>query len=51
MKKSKIAFIVVSILFIVLLIFIAIDFSRRTTFPGGHQENIENTPEDFQMNG
>lgn len=38
MKKSKIAFMLVSILFILVLLFIVIDFSKKTTFPGFHQQ-------------
>jgi flagellar basal body-associated protein FliL len=34
MKKSKLLFIILAILFMLLLIALALDFSRRTSFPG-----------------
>jgi ABC-type cobalt transport system substrate-binding protein len=34
MRKSKLLFVVLAVVFIVILVLIAIDFSSRTTFPG-----------------
>lgn len=34
MKKSKLLFLILSILFLLILIWIAMDISSRTTFPG-----------------
>jgi len=42
MSKSKLAFIIISILFIILLLFFVIDFSRKTTFPGERTREKEN---------
>lgn len=37
MKRSKLIFIILSILFLIILILVMIDFSRKTTFPGSKQ--------------
>jgi len=51
MRNSKIVFIIVSILFILLLIYFVIDFSRKTTFPGQHPKEKAGKSEDMQMEG
>ena len=38
MKKSKIIFVIISIIFFLIMIFFVYDFARRTTFPGHRNE-------------
>jgi len=51
MRKSKIAFIVISILFILLLLFFVIDFSRKTSFPGHLPKEKTGKGKHIQMEG
>ena len=39
MKKSKLIFVIVSIIFFLIMIFFVYDFARRTTFPGKHADH------------
>jgi len=43
LKKSKILFVIISVLFIVLLIYFMVDFSKKTNFPGQDNGNSTNT--------
>lgn len=36
MKRSKLIFVIVSIVFFLIMIFFVFDFARRTRFPGHH---------------
>ena len=36
MKRSKLIFIIISILFFLIMAFFVYDFARKTTFPGKH---------------
>ena len=38
MKKSKIIFVIVSIIFFLIMLFFVYDFARRTRFPGQRDE-------------
>jgi len=45
MSKSKLLFVIISIVFVIILIIFAIDISSRTTFPGKKKpatEQIDN---------
>ncbi|MEN8248455.1 MAG: hypothetical protein ABFS32_05950 [Bacteroidota bacterium] len=37
MKRSKLIFLILSVIFIIIMILIAMDFSSRTRFPGDGQ--------------
>lgn len=41
MARSKKIFILLAILFFLFLIFVAYDFSTRTTFPGSHRDTVQ----------
>ena len=41
MSKSKLVFVVLSVIFIIILIIVAIDISSRTTFPGKKKQGTE----------
>jgi hypothetical protein len=43
MKNNRILFIIISIIFVLILLFIVIDFSRKTNFPGSKGRNTEVT--------
>ncbi len=43
MKRSKLVFLILSIVFLIVLILVIIDFSRKTTFPGKKEGNFEHT--------
>jgi hypothetical protein len=42
MKKSKVIFVIVSILFFLIMALFVFDFARRTTFPGHHDPTHTN---------
>lgn len=44
MKRSKKIFLLVAFLFFLLLLYVAYDFSTRTTFPGAHKASGVNRP-------
>lgn len=46
MSKSKLLFIIISIVFVIILIIFAIDISSRTTFPGKKKPAIEQIDND-----
>ncbi|HEX8040367.1 MAG TPA: hypothetical protein VF490_14515 [Chryseosolibacter sp.] len=45
MSRSKKIFFLVAILFFLLLLYVAYDFSTRTTFPGAHKRTGANAPQ------
>lgn len=42
MKRSKLIFLLLAVLFFIILALIAYDIARRTTFPGNNSEQPEN---------
>jgi len=51
MKKSKIIFIILSVLFVCIIMFFIYDFSRKTTFPGGADKTEPMNPSDTIQTG
>ncbi|MDQ3535594.1 MAG: hypothetical protein M3421_08215 [Bacteroidota bacterium] len=49
MNKNKKYFIGFSIVFILILLFIAYDISHRTTFPGGNKNNKDVNKEEIKI--
>jgi hypothetical protein len=41
MRKSKLLFGIIALIFVIILVLIAIDISSRTTFPGRHNQDTE----------
>jgi len=50
MSKSKRLFFIISIIFIILLVLIAIDFSSRTHFPGNKKPSVEQKDDSTTLN-
>jgi hypothetical protein len=46
MRKSKLLFGILALIFIIILVLVAIDISSRTTFPGQHKQEIEKVETD-----
>jgi len=41
MKKQKILFLIIAVLFLLILFYFIYDFSTKTTFPGGDSKKTE----------
>ena len=46
MKRSKILFLILSLIFLTVIVFILFDFSRKTAFPGSNIELNQESPAD-----
>jgi len=40
-RRSKIIFLIITIVFLIIVMFFIYDFSRKTTFPGSSQDEIK----------